>query len=42
MYGCEGVCFKVNVPSVCLADLYAPLGVDMGGGGFYSYWYDTV
>ena len=37
----EGDC-KEDLHHMRLVDLYAPQGVDLGEGGSFSYWCDTV
>ena len=37
----EGDC-KEDLHCMRLVDLYAPQGVDLGEGGSFSYWCDTV
>ena len=47
---CECVCVNGSTEGDCkedlcrmrLVDLYAPQGVDLGEGGSFSYWFDTV
>ena len=47
---CESVCVNGSTEGDCkedlhcmrLVDLYTPQGVDLGEGGTFSYWCDTV